>query len=194
MKDIDEKITTITTRANFNLNQECTAEGFPQPTVTWSGDLSMEFVNGNELSIKPGDLGKIKNINPLRFICNATNSEGSDIKIVNILIRINLFDTIDRLIDVTDEEATNITDIITTNTNGVNTSSENTTEIQQELEKNAKYFENLVTKYIITSKSVSNFTVINLLETAEAIISKDSDIEEEEIQVQYYYVKTLNYA
>ena len=182
-------------RANFNLTQECTATGFPQPTVTWSGALSMKFVIGNVLSIKPGDLEEIKDINPLRFICNATNSEGSDTKIVKILIKIAISETIDKLINVTDEQANNLTNIITANTNGVNTSAENTTEIQQELEIIAKDFNNLVSKYLITSESVNTDTVINLLDTAQAIISKDSNLEEEEIQVHYYYyVNTLNYA
>ena len=142
----------------------------------------MKFVTGNVLSIKPGDLEEIKDINPLRFICNATNSEGSDSKIVKILVRIDISGIIDELINVTHEQATNLTNIITINTNGVDTSADNTTEIQ-ELEKNAEDFENIVGKYLNTNEALNNNTVINLLDTAQAIIFKDSEFKEEEVKV-----------
>ena len=142
----------------------------------------MKFVKENVLSIKPGDLVEIEDINPLRFICNATNSEGFDTKIVKILVRIDISGIIDELINVTHEQATNLTNIITINTIGVNSSAENITEIQ-ELEKNAKYFKNLVGKYLNTNELLNNNTVINLLNTAQTIISKDSEFKKEEIKV-----------
>ena len=149
----------------------------------------MKFVIGNVLSIKSGDLVEIKDINPLRFICKATNSEGFDTKIVKILVRIDISAIIDKLINVTDEQATNLTNIITINTNGIDTSADNTTVTRQELEKNAKDLENLVGKYLNTSKSLNNNTVINLLDTARAIINKNSEFEEEEIKVKYYKIQ-----
>ena len=146
----------------------------------------MKFVIGNVLSIKPGDLAEI--INSLSFNCTATNSEGSDTTNVKILFRIDLSDIIDQLINVTGEQVTTITNKITTNTNGINTSAENTTEIQRELEMYANNFKNLVDKYLTTNKSLNNNTVMSLLDTAQAIISKDSNLEEEEIKVQYHKI------
>ena len=127
-------------RADFHLYQECSATGIPQPTVRWAGNLGMKFIRGNVLEIKAGDLEKINEINPLLFTCTAENSEGEDKKIVKILIKINLTKILNELVNVTDEKATNIIKIITINTNGVNTSAENTTEIRKDLEKNAKDF------------------------------------------------------
>ena len=180
-RNIQITITDLTMHANFHLHQECIATGFPQPTVRWTGNLSMKFIRGNVLMIKPGDLGEI---NPLSFVCIAENSQGKDTKIVKILIKIDLTRILDEFIYLTDEEATNIAQIITANTNGVNTSGGNISEIHQELVKNAMDLEILVVKLMLNRNSSD--VVINILNTAQVIIRKDGELREDhEIMVNY---------